>query len=657
MRRDVLKIAILVCFVGLNLLSVAQTTAIMRGDQYYNDQAFAKSIRFYQSAFEKDSTDLEALRRLADATFMANRLDESLQWYARLVNYEDAINQDFLGYANALSQATRYEEAAYWLMRLDSKDPDDEKARAMKQKLMDLLGLFRDSASYTITPLFVNTKDTELGPVIIGDQLVFCSTGLQLGLTGSPFLEDEPYLKLYASDILPDGQVGPPKLFAPTLRSRFHDGPIAYAPKTDQVFITHNHFGSQTQKASDDVHLKIQRSTREFDRWNYAYELPMNNRKYSVAHPATNSDGSVLIFVSDKMGGYGGTDLYVSRLEKGQWTKPENLGPEINTAENELFPYLAPDSTLYFSSNGHGGLGGLDLFKVLPEGGVYKRVWNLGYPMNSRGDDFGLALTKEGDRGYFSSNRESGKGRDDLYYFVQKIEKVPILFFVTDSESGKPVADVELGVLNANGDTIAMAFGNFEGVSNVDLKDGERCRAFVSRRGYLPAQYELTVKGQIFNSPSQVDIALTPIPKGDLPPMELDDQPPFYVSIDPAHPDQINHEYSIYYDFGKWALRPDAFKVLNPLVDYLKKNPELEIRIASYADWRGSKDINRLLSVERARIVNNYFVSRNINPSRIQYSGLGEAPLPDGVTDISRISEKQASENRRTVIRIVRKQP
>lgn len=641
---------------GFNLLSSAQTTDIMRGDRFYKDQAFERSIKFYEHAFRNDSTNAEILRKLADATLQANRLNESLQWYARLVTRREVVQQDFLDYANALTKANRYEEAAYWLMKVDEKDTDDENARVMKRKLIDLLGLFRDTASYTTTPLFVNTKDTDLGPVIMGDQLVFCSTGPQFGISGSSFLEDEPYLKLYISNILPGGQIGAPKLFAPTLRSRFHDGPIAYASKTDQVFITHNHFGVESHKPNEFVHLKIQRSQREFDRWNHGYDLPMNSRKYSVAHPATNATGTVLYFISDKPGGYGGTDLYVSRLVKGQWTKPENLGPEINTPENELFPYLAPDSTLYFSSTGHGGLGGLDLFKVLPKGKVYKRVWNLGYPMNSPGDDFGLALTEDGDRGYFTSDREGGKGRDDIYYFEQKIERVPILILAKDSKSKKKVPDAEFCILNTDGDTIALGAGDSSGVGAFNLKVGEFCRAFVSKNGYLPAYYEFSVEKQNFNSPSQVDIALTPVPIEDIPVMELDDQNPFYVDIDPTQPNQIKGEYIVYYDFGKWELRPDALRTLNPLVGYLKGNPELKLKITSYADWRGSKEINRLLSIERARIVSNYFVSHNISPDRIQYSGLGEAPLPDGVTDITKISEEQLSENRRTVITIIRSQ-
>lgn len=631
-------------------MGMAQKATIAHADELYAARAYPRSLKFYQKAIEKDSTNSYVLRRLGDVCFRTDRMDESVKWFGKLVQQAACLPADWLALGKAFTESGQYEQASSCLVQFNKLSPPNDESLAFARQLTEVLELFRDSANFELKALNLNTEGSDMSPVLIDQQLVFCSSGLQLPVSRKSFTDNEPYLKLYQSDILTDGVLSQPKLFAPTLRSRFHDGPVCYAPKADQLFITHNSVGSSQSKRKEFINLKIQKSKRESGRWDYAVDLPFNSSRWSVAHPAATADGTMLVFVSNNPAGYGGTDLYLSRLEADGWSSPVNLGPEINTPGDELFPCLAGDSVLYFSSNGHLGLGGLDLFASTLAGNNFGPLRNLGYPINSPADDFGLALAEGGQKGYFSSNRSGGKGKDDLYFFLQKSFSVPVQFLVSDAASGDALPLCPVSVLNQQGDTVASGLTAPDGQLQLKLKSGESYRVRTRQREYQENVQDFLLASSAPSTGPVVNIKLEP-----LGPQTPASRPPIYLAMENGEPVQVLEVFIIHYDLAKWELRPDAYDILNPLIGYLGEHPDLEIRIESHADCRGSRELNNLLSEKRALVVQNFFVSRYILPARIKASSYGESRLLNLCSDGVTCDEDEHAVNRRSVVKLVRK--
>lgn len=650
MIRKPKLIGLIVLLLGFACLASAQRAAIGRADELFAARAYARSVKFYKKAIARDSTNSYVLRQLGEVCARTKRFDESLYWFGKLVRQADCQPADWLAYAKAMKESGQYEKATECLLHFTDMAGPTSESSSFALQLESVMNLFRDSASFDIKALPINTGETDMSPVLIDNQLVFCSSGMQLSGSRKSFTDDEPYLKLYQAEVIADGVLGQPKLFAPTLKSRFHDGPIGYAAQSGQLFVTHNSVGTRHGSRKEFVNLKIQKLTRESGRWNYPVDLPFNSGRWSVAHPASTDDGKLLIFVSNNPAGFGGTDLYLSRLEAGGWTGPVNLGPQINTPGNELFPVLSGDSILYFSSDGHGGLGGLDLFACSFSAQNFGPIRNLGYPMNSPADDFGLALAEGGRKGYFSSNRSGGKGKDDLYFFEQKLFSRPVRFLVKEAGSDEPVSLCLLTVLNQHGDTVAAGITNPDGLLQLKLRTGESYRIRSRQRDYSENWQDLILTDSADPAESSVAISLEP-----LAPQTKALPAPIYLAMENGDPVQVLEVFTIHYDLGQWMLRSDAYDILNPLIDYLSEYPDLEIRIESHADCRGSRELNDKLSERRARVVQNFFVSRYIRPERIKASSYGESRLLTMCSDGVTCEEDEHAVNRRSVIKIVRK--
>ncbi|MFV0375709.1 MAG: OmpA family protein [Mangrovibacterium sp.] len=644
-------IGLIILLLGIACSATAQQAAISHGDEMYAARAYSRSLNYYEKAIAKDSTNSYVLRQLGDVCYRLSRIDESLHWFEKLLRQPDSEPGDWLAYAKALIKSGQYEQAATSLLHMtDLGEPTDE-SKALERQLLEVVQLFHDSANVEISPLNLNTEGTDMSPVIVDGQLVYCSSGMQLPRARKSFIDDEPYLKLYQSVIIADTIFGQPSLFAPSLKSRFHDGPISYAQQAGEVFVTHNSVGSRQRNRNEFVNLKIQKSIRESGRWGYPVDLPFNSSRWSVAHPASASNGKLLIFVSDNPQGLGGTDLYLSRFEAGRWSNPMNLGPQFNTPGNELFPVLAGDSTLYFSSDGHGGLGGLDLFASAFSGNDFGPIRNLGYPINSPGDDFGMALVEGGRKGYFSSNRSGGRGKDDLYFFVYKSFSVPVLFLVKDAGSDEPVGSCEVSVLNQKGDMVASGLTAQDGGLQLKLRTGESYQLCASKSNYLGNKQDLILSNQVVPSELAVNIGLEP----DTLRTEIGEQSTS-LNLKNGESVQVIETVVVHYDLGKWTLRPDAFEVLSPLVKYLADHSKLQVLIESYADSRGSDDFNLKLTENRSRIVENYLISNYIRPERIETKAYGEAQLLNGCDNKTKCTEAQHAQNRRSVIKIIGKQ-
>lgn len=385
------------------------------------------------------------------------------------------------------------------------------------------LDFYRDGISISTCDR-INTEHLEFSPAYYYDGLVFVSS--QGNVSKEDKELDEPFFELFYAGLAPDGQPTKSMYFSPNLNSRLHEGPVAFSPDFKTIYFTRNNIknGEVIEDREGDVNLQIFKAEKGKAEWENIQPLTFNKPDHNFAHPSLSMDGNQLYFSSNMPGGFGGMDLYVAEKQNGQWGEPKNLGAEINTSGNELFPYIHHSGMLFFSSDKHESIGGLDLFAV-NTADPNKKVSNLGLPFNSKYDDLGILVSKNGKTGYFTSARPGGKGKDDLYHFNTPIGLIPeneldLMVAVSDAESGKMLNGASVFVFKGsasglleNSDlyelemvptedggqlTLTMvrksasqigqpdAITQNDGIASVRVKANQQYIIYVEKEGYLP---------------------------------------------------------------------------------------------------------------------------------------------------------------------------
>lgn len=375
-------------------------------EQFYNGKDYKKAARHYRKVLSKADSLLDLKIKLAQSYRKAGLADSAIVWYESVVDSisEDELDQKLIfDYSQALVSSKKYERA----IKLLSKS-DEPRARHYKHTISNIADMLKDSGSvYLETPRF-NSASNEFAPILYDSGIIIVSDRGKISGEGKGF--DLHYFSLIPGDETSSGS------FLAPLNSRFGEGPLTYAGKAQMMIFTRSAKNKEYAKGEEKIHrLQLYESKKEGGKYLKPVPLSFNNKKYSVGHPTVNETGDVLYFVSDMPGGYGGTDVYKTELINGDWKKPENLGPNVNTVGDEMFPFLYDEETLYIASNGIGGFGGLDIFRIdLKQNNA---ALNLGYPFNTAYDDFGYISSVDGYSGYFTSNRPGGKGGDDIYEF------------------------------------------------------------------------------------------------------------------------------------------------------------------------------------------------------------------------------------------------
>lgn len=465
----------------------------------------------------------------------------------------------------------------------------------------------------------------------------------------------------------------------------------------------------------ENVRLGIMFYQQDGDKWTKTGDFPFNDKLYSVAHPAVNPTGDTLVFVSDMPGGLGGTDLYYSVRKNGQWGDPVNMGAPINTAGMEMFPNWEPDGTLFFASTGHGGKGGMDVFYTKFAAGKIGDILTFDNEINSKADDFGFFLGPDERYAYFSSNRKGGQGDDDIYIVLPDEYKINLLVLSTYTE--KPVPDVKVTVKDGAGKTAFESMTNAVGKVELKLPMNKLYSLLASKSGYYDKTQELNLTatgkfadrdevlyidpshrllGQVVNilgdepiegakitiarDGKNVDDAVTNADgyfKADIMPdhkylvtAEADNffgtdiefstagmEPGelfYYFQLYPLDAGTRIGLRNIYYDYDKYNIREDAARDLDRLAEMMKKYPDIEIKLESHTDCRGTDEYNQKLSERRAKATLDYLIRKGVDKSRMTGVGLGESELVNECTDGVDCSEEKHQENRRTVFEITK---
>lgn len=604
-------------------------------DKFYTNYAYLKAAELYELAIKRGDESAEVLRKLGDCYYNNSNSKKALYWY-NLAAEKEKLNDEYIyKYAQSLKSLGKYKDATTWLKKIKRKK---KKSRSNLFNYYEELK-YKHQDTIKIENIEVNTKNSDFGAYKFNDKLFFSSAMNAKGKMYS--WNNQPYLDLYESEIISNGKKVKFKETKPItsekINTNFHESSIAITQDGKTMYFTRNNLNKRNKLDYDKEgtsHLKIFKATLINGNWTAIKELPFNDEVYSTGHPALSPDEKTLYFTSNKPEGYGETDLYkVAILNNGtSYGTPENLGEKINTKGREMFPFVAKDSTLYFSSDGYENLGFLDIFKSDILKNNKATIVNMGAPFNSGDDDFSFFIEEDNKAGYFSSNRPKGKGNDDIYRFTS-IKCTQIIKGKTYDEKTKELLPQTLvQLIDVNGKVIDSVITQ----KNAAYEFKVDCKSVYTLRGTKKDYKDALAKvktTQNNNDVIQQDLYLKP----------LIIQKEIVIN-------------SIYFDFDKWDVRPDAAFELEGIVDVLKNNPKMVIKIESHTDSRGKDAYNMILSDRRAKATRDYIVSRNIAPERIQSAiGYGESKLINKCKNGVKCTEEEHQENRRSKFLILKR--
>ena len=608
-----------------------------KADERYDEYSFSPAIDIYKKVLDKGYSSPDLLKRLANSYYFNAKYEEAANVYKKLIEtYPDDTEADFFfRYAQSLKTLGDYDESAKVMTQF--KQMASSLEVNFDEDYLDKIEA--NSGRYDVEPFKYNSRYSDFAASYYEQGLIFASDRDTGNLARYRHTwNSRDFLDLYkvnADSISQDKVV---KLEG-DINTRLHESTSVVTKDGSTMYFTRNNF-LDGKKYKDDqgvTRLKIYSAEFVDGEWTNIVELPFNNNSYSVAHPILSPDEKRLYFVSDMPGSYGESDIFMTQIiGDGTFGPIVNLGKNINTGARETFPYITDDGVLYFSSDGHSGLGGLDVFATKIAFDEYDQpVVNVGKPINGPTDDFAYIIDDEKKEGYFSSNREGGMGEDDIYHFFEKEPLVldciqEVTGTVRDRISNEVLAGATVKLIDEENreltSTITDAKGNY--VLQLDCSKGNFVRA--SRDGYVPAEEYLT---KSYGKPRIVDFYL----ERDLVTGGFGD--------DLAKLLQLS---TIYFDLNKYDIRPDAEIEIQKVIVAMEKYPSLKIQVNSHTDSRGNDAYNLWLSKKRAESTVDYMISKGIAAERLQGVGYGETRLVNECENGVQCSRDKHQLNRRS---------
>lgn len=477
------------------LVVSAQGGKLKKADNYYNMIAYAEAAELYTDLLgsEVDSPTLKA--KLANCYYEMGNTVKAVEYYAVVVNTPIAEPEHFYKYASSLKENGNYEESNIWMEKFELENKIDSRAIEFSNNPDYIEKIKNQKTYFKAVSLAINTKSDEFGGYQVGDQIFFVSNRrAPLLVRHSHTFNGGRFLDLYYADVINDNnQLDNVKYQSRTTNTRYHEGPICVSKSGDIIYFTRNNISKGKDKKGYDgiQNLKLYRAEMDAnDTWKNEEELSFNSKNYSIGHPTISPDEKWLYFASDMPGGIGGVDIWRSAINTdGTFGRAQNLGDQINTEGQEMFPWFTEDGTLYFSSDGHLGLGGLDVFAAITKSDYsIEKIINVGEPVNSSKDDFALTLDSKRNKGYFSSNRESGKGGDDIYAveLIKAFELELILEgFITDRGTELKLPGAKAILKDEKGDVVTSVISNEKGRYSFALEPDKKYTVEANKEDYF----------------------------------------------------------------------------------------------------------------------------------------------------------------------------
>ena len=637
-----MKRYILLLTIGMLFQMLMSCQPIYKAQKQMGKYNYSGAIVTLKKAADKEKTHNASLPLLADCYRLQHDNLNAKAAYAKAVAVPGAKPESFFYHAQALQSTGNYTEAREMYQKYAQMNPSDPKGLLYASHCDSVLGPWKGKNSVYDVKLAnnINTNQSDFGPAFYDGQLVFASDfetnpgeGKKYGWTGRGYLNIMKSKPIMTGDFW--GDMEKASGFESKFNLPYHDGPAAFSADGNTIYFTRSFFGKAKREGIYKTNLlKIYYATKTNGKWGEIMPFFLNSKDFSVGHPSLSADGQTLYFVSDMPGGQGGTDIWMCKREGDIWGPANNLGKTINSSENEMFPSIQNDGTLYFASNGHPGYGALDIFKTKNKNGTWTTPENQHPPVNSSFDDFAIAYAPGDKNGFFSSNRPEGLGSDDIYAF-RVAEPAPVLpAFITglvkDKTTMQPLSGATVFLYNpTSGDVKVLKTG----------ADG-RYKVVIDQ----PAEY--VVKAMMSDYIADCSpFAVTEIKTGTT------SSAPRDLLLDKLTVNKAITIQNIYYDFDKFTIREDAKTELDKLVLIMNEN-SVNIEIGSHTDCRGSEAYNDKLSQKRAEAAVNYIISKGIDKSRIIAKGYGESQLTNKCTDGVKCSSAEHQANRRTEIKV-----
>ena len=486
-------------FTGVLILlgssTFAQSGKLKKADNYYAKVAFAEAAKLYTELIgsEVDSPEMKA--KLADCYYQMGESQSAEEVYAQVIASGDYKSESVYKYAQALKENGKYVESDKWMTAFYSLDNADIRANEFVSNKSYIERIEAQGAYFDINPLAVNSESAEFGGYPFGTDKAYFVTNRyeRFGTDRSHTFNSKRFLDLYVADVADTKEFENPSFKSRRVNKKFHEGPLSFTPDLKTVYFTRNNMSAGKLRRDDQgiQNLKIYiADVDEEGKWSNERELGINSRDYSVGHPSVSADGKYLYFASNMPGGFGGADIYKMEIKAdGTFGEPINLGEKVNTEGQEMFPWITNEGLLFFASDGHTGLGGLDVFVVIPKkDGSFNKLMNVGKPVNSSKDDFALVMNADYLSGYVSSNRTSGKGDDDIYAFkLLKPFKVNLSLkgLVTDKNSGAILPGAKVDLLDESGSLVASVISDGKGNYEFGLEPDMDYSIAVSKDDYF----------------------------------------------------------------------------------------------------------------------------------------------------------------------------
>lgn len=614
-----------------------------KGNKMYSIFAYSQAIEHYSKA---DSLTVIGLGNLADSYARMEQFKNSLDTYRNLVERSDCMPQDYFRYANMLKINGFYKEADFWMQKYHLASPEEIRAQLNVAEINESVNLRKNKGEFKIENLGINTDKQEFGSVLYGNQLVYSSNAPRKGIIIKKYIwTNEPFLDFYVTDTLQQNEITRTP-FELKFNKKYHEGTITFTGDLQRVYFTANNYKSKSSNGI--IKLQLYFADKQLDgTWGEPQLHEFSDKEFSIGHPWVSNDGKTLYFSSDKPGGFGGVDIYRSTMNENEtWSTPENLGAEINTEGDEMYPYFnEEDQIFFFSSNGHFGLGGLDIYAVAIHHNFFGKVNNLGTPLNSSYDDFGVVFKSNMNRGYFSSNRIDGKGGDDIYA-ISYLKKLKL------EESPKEIKGTVMNQDSELLDSVSVVLYDTE-MNAIDslLTDSTGRFSFIvdpyrdySLIGTLEKHKDdsSSVSLDILEESVTIDLTLV---REKIEPVFIEVDHQLFLSVQ-----------TIYFDLNSSELRADT-RNLDHVIEVMNDFPNMVIELGSHTDCRGTKDYNQRLSDERAKSSTEYIKERITNPDRISGKGYGETQLINDCACEGKITsnceEEEHQNNRRTEFKII----
>ncbi len=620
--------------------SYAQKAKLDAADRKYASYAYIDAIKNYERVAKKGYKSVDMFQKLGNSYYFNSELDKAAKWYGELFTMTSDLEPEYYyRYAQSLKSIGENDKANELMEKFYQKAGNENRAKLYEKDKNYLAKIKENSGRYKVEDAGINSKYSDYGTSFYKNQLVFTSARD----TGSLFHRKHKwtgqyFTNFYTADLGDEMKTGKIAKFSKIINSKFNESTPVFTKDGNTMYFTRNNFldGKKGKNGNKVTLVKIYKATLENGEWGKVTELPFDSDQYTTAHPVLSPDEKTMYFASDMPGTMGQSDLFKVKInDDGSFGKPENLGNTINTEGKETFPFISDENELYFASDGHPGLGGLDVFvsKINPDT-TFDEVQNVGDGVNSPKDDFAYFIDSKSRKGFFTSNRDGGQGYDDIYKFIEtrKLKCEQELYGnVTDLASSQALPDTKIILFDNVFNMINTTTSDQKGYYTFAVDCGKTYNVRASKDNYTTKEQKVSIKKE--NGKTNLDIALEKavckVVVGD------DLGKCFGIKM-------------IYFDFDKSDIRMEAALDLEKILDVMNQYPLMKLDIRSHTDSRGTSKYNEALSDRRAKSTINWLIKNGVKSNRLVGKGYGETLLVNKCSDGVECTEEEHQLNRRS---------